>query len=59
MASLACHSFFPGGFSTVFLVRAHGGIRCALKRMYVNNVPDLNICKREITIMVRNALFVT
>ncbi|KFR00927.1 BMP-2-inducible protein kinase, partial [Nipponia nippon] len=41
----------PGGFSTVFLVRTHGGIRCALKRMYVNNVPDLNICKREITIM--------
>ncbi|KFZ63990.1 BMP-2-inducible protein kinase, partial [Podiceps cristatus] len=43
--------FFSGGFSTVFLVRTHGGIRCALKRMYVNNVPDLNICKREITIM--------
>ncbi|KAM8969265.1 BMP-2-inducible protein kinase isoform X1 [Sarcophilus harrisii] len=40
-----------GGFSTVFLVRTHGGIRCALKRMYVNNMPDLNICKREITIM--------
>nr|XP_025959149.1 BMP-2-inducible protein kinase isoform X2 [Dromaius novaehollandiae] len=40
-----------GGFSTVFLVRTHGGIRCALKRMYVNSVPDLNICKREITIM--------
>ncbi|CAB1322448.1 unnamed protein product, partial [Coregonus sp. 'balchen'] len=29
-----------------------GGVRCALKRMYVNNVPDLNIYKREITIMV-------
>nr|XP_021145389.1 BMP-2-inducible protein kinase isoform X1 [Columba livia] len=40
-----------GGFSTVFLVRTHGGIRCALKRMYVNNVMDLNVCKREITIM--------
>uniref|UniRef100_A0A8C8RKI8 non-specific serine/threonine protein kinase n=1 Tax=Pelusios castaneus TaxID=367368 RepID=A0A8C8RKI8_9SAUR len=40
-----------GGFSTVFLVRTHVGVRCALKRMYVNNVPDLNICKREITIM--------
>ncbi|XP_044160859.1 BMP-2-inducible protein kinase isoform X1 [Bufo gargarizans] len=40
-----------GGFSTVFLVRTNGGLRCALKRMYVNNVPDLNICKREITIM--------
>jgi hypothetical protein len=48
-----------GGFSTVFLVRTHSGIRCALKRMYVNNTPDLNICKREITIMVseRNFLF--
>ncbi|XP_028599699.2 BMP-2-inducible protein kinase isoform X2 [Podarcis muralis] len=40
-----------GGFSTVLLVHTHGGVRCALKRMYVNNVPDLNICKREITIM--------
>lgn len=41
-----------GGFSTVFLVRTHGGLRYALKRMYVNNATDLNICKREITIMV-------
>lgn len=37
----------------VFLARTHSGIRCALKRMYVNNVPDLNVHKREITIMVR------
>ncbi|KAM9677379.1 BMP-2-inducible protein kinase isoform 2-T2 [Trichechus inunguis] len=44
-------SLAEGGFSTVFLVRTHGGIRCALKRMYVNNMSDLNICKREITIM--------
>ncbi|XP_058152508.1 BMP-2-inducible protein kinase isoform X2 [Dasypus novemcinctus] len=44
-------SLAEGGFSTVFLVRTHGGLRCALKRMYVNNMPDLNICKREITIM--------
>ncbi|XP_054993349.1 BMP-2-inducible protein kinase isoform X2 [Sorex araneus] len=44
-------SLAEGGFSTVFLVRTHGGMRHALKRMYVNNVPDLNICKREITIM--------
>uniref|UniRef100_A0A8C3V529 non-specific serine/threonine protein kinase n=1 Tax=Catharus ustulatus TaxID=91951 RepID=A0A8C3V529_CATUS len=41
----------PGGFSTVFLVRTSSGTRCALKRMCVNNVPDLNVCKREITIM--------
>ncbi|XP_004681247.1 PREDICTED: BMP-2-inducible protein kinase [Condylura cristata] len=44
-------SLAEGGFSTVFLVRTHGGVRHALKRMYVNNMPDLNICKREITIM--------
>ncbi|KAK1174307.1 BMP-2-inducible protein kinase-like isoform X2 [Acipenser oxyrinchus oxyrinchus] len=40
-----------GGFSIVFLARTHSGVRCALKRMYVNNVPDLNICKLEIAIM--------
>ncbi|XP_057582090.1 BMP-2-inducible protein kinase isoform X2 [Hippopotamus amphibius kiboko] len=44
-------SLAEGGFSTVFLVRTHGGLRYALKRMYVNNVTDLNICRREITIM--------
>lgn len=38
----------------VFLARTHSGVRCALKRMYVNNVHDLNIFKREITIMVRS-----
>ncbi|XP_016146234.1 BMP-2-inducible protein kinase-like [Sinocyclocheilus grahami] len=36
-----------GGFSMVFLARTHSGVRCALKRMYVNNVHDLNIFKRE------------
>uniref|UniRef100_A0A8C7XTP9 non-specific serine/threonine protein kinase n=1 Tax=Oryzias sinensis TaxID=183150 RepID=A0A8C7XTP9_9TELE len=40
-----------GGFSVVFMARTHSGVRCALKRMYVNNVQDLNVCKREITIM--------
>ncbi|KAJ8404522.1 hypothetical protein AAFF_G00337890 [Aldrovandia affinis] len=40
-----------GGFSVVFHARTHSGIRCALKRMYVNNVADLNVHKREITIM--------
>ncbi|XP_060738906.1 BMP-2-inducible protein kinase isoform X2 [Tachysurus vachellii] len=40
-----------GGFSMVFLARTHSGVRCALKRMYVNNVPDLNIFKREVMIM--------
>lgn len=45
-----------GGFSVVFLARTHGGVRCALKRMYVNNVPDLSVHKREITIMVSSSL---
>ncbi|CAL1616111.1 unnamed protein product [Knipowitschia caucasica] len=40
-----------GGFAIVFLVRTHQGARCALKRMYVNNEHDLQICKLEIQIM--------
>ncbi|XP_050972427.1 AP2-associated protein kinase 1 isoform X4 [Labeo rohita] len=40
-----------GGFAIVFLVRTHQGVRCALKRMYVNNEYDLQVCKREIQIM--------
>ncbi|XP_028312614.1 AP2-associated protein kinase 1 isoform X7 [Gouania willdenowi] len=40
-----------GGFAIVFLVRTHQGIRCALKRMYVNNEDDLQVCKLEIQIM--------
>lgn len=36
----------------MFLVRTHQGVRCALKRMYVNNEHDLKICKLEIQIMV-------
>nr|CAD7257821.1 unnamed protein product [Timema shepardi] len=40
-----------GGFAVVFLVKgATGGVRYALKRMYVNNEYDLNISKREIQI---------
>ncbi|XP_036147335.1 uncharacterized protein LOC105831673 isoform X2 [Monomorium pharaonis] len=38
-----------GGFAIVFLVKGSGG-RYALKRMYVNNEHDLNVCKREIQI---------
>ncbi|XP_016150430.1 AP2-associated protein kinase 1-like [Sinocyclocheilus grahami] len=45
-----------GGFAIVFLVRTHQGIRCALKRMYVNNEHDLQVCKREIQLMVRHSL---
>ncbi|XP_048460620.1 BMP-2-inducible protein kinase [Rhincodon typus] len=40
-----------GGFSIVFLARTVSGVRCALKRMYVNDAHDLNTCKREVTIM--------
>ncbi|XP_044599134.1 BMP-2-inducible protein kinase isoform X2 [Cotesia glomerata] len=38
-----------GGFAIVFLVKSSNG-RYALKRMYVNNEHDLNVCKREIQI---------
>lgn len=41
-----------GGFAIVFLVRTNQGVRCALKRMYVNNEHDLQVCKQEIQIMV-------
>ncbi|XP_059401372.1 AP2-associated protein kinase 1 isoform X2 [Carassius carassius] len=40
-----------GGFAIVFLVRTSQGVRCALKRMYVNNEHDLQVCNREIQIM--------
>ncbi len=36
----------------MFLVRTHQGLRCALKRMYVNNEHDLQVCNLEIQIMV-------
>uniref|UniRef100_A0A8C0ZSH0 AP2-associated protein kinase 1 n=1 Tax=Castor canadensis TaxID=51338 RepID=A0A8C0ZSH0_CASCN len=39
------------GFALVFLVRTSNGIKCALKRMFVNNEHDLQVCKREIQIM--------
>ncbi|KAK0096963.1 hypothetical protein PV326_003765 [Microctonus aethiopoides] len=38
-----------GGFAIVFLVKSSSG-KHALKRMYVNNDHDLNVCKREIQI---------
>ncbi|XP_067828749.1 AP2-associated protein kinase 1-like isoform X2 [Heptranchias perlo] len=40
-----------GGFAIVFLAKTHNGVRCALKRMYVNNEHDLQVCKQEIAIM--------
>ncbi|XP_061590207.1 AP2-associated protein kinase 1 isoform X2 [Cololabis saira] len=40
-----------GGFAIVFLVKTNQGVRCALKRMYVNNEHDLQVCQREIQIM--------
>ena len=44
---------FPGGFALVFLVKCvNTGKRYALKRLFVNNEHDLNVCKREIQIAV-------
>ncbi|XP_048472134.1 AP2-associated protein kinase 1-like [Rhincodon typus] len=40
-----------GGFAIVFLVKTHSGVRCALKRMYVNSEHDLQVCKQEIAVM--------
>lgn len=39
-----------GGFAIVFLVKSQNGARYALKRMFVNDDHDLNICKAEISI---------
>ncbi|CAF0888513.1 unnamed protein product [Adineta steineri] len=38
-----------GGFAFVFLVRSYNQQKYALKRMYVNNQRDLQICQREIS----------
>lgn len=40
-----------GGFAFVFLVRTSNQQRYALKRMYVNNQRDLQICQREIALV--------
>ena len=45
-----------GGFAIVFLVKASSGGRLALKRMCVNNDKDLSVCRREISIVVRDQL---
>ncbi|KAL0280980.1 UNVERIFIED_CONTAM: hypothetical protein PYX00_002119 [Menopon gallinae] len=39
-----------GGFAMVFLAKGQGGVRYALKRMFVNNEHDLKVAKREIQI---------
>lgn len=53
MPTSTCHVVcFTGGFAIVYLVKGSGGTRYALKRMYVNNEPDLNVAKREIQIAV-------
>ena len=47
--------YLKGGFAIVFLVKCLSkGNKYALKRMYVNNEDDLNVCKREIQIIVSN-----
>ena len=40
-----------GGFAFVFLVRSFNQQRYALKRMYVNNQHDLEVCQREISLV--------
>jgi len=40
-----------GGFAFVFLVRTFDQQRYALKRMYVNNNKDLNVCQQEIQLL--------
>lgn len=48
-----------GGFAIVFRVKSHHKSGpYALKRMYVNNDQDLTVCKREIQISVRAAVFI-
>lgn len=47
-----------GGFAVVFRVKSHQKSGpYALKRMFVNNDQDLTVCKREIQISVRVALY--
>jgi len=41
----------------VFLGKLPNGQKVALKRMFVNNAADLQICQQEINIMVRNIQF--
>uniref|UniRef100_A0A4W3H1W7 AP2-associated protein kinase 1-like n=1 Tax=Callorhinchus milii TaxID=7868 RepID=A0A4W3H1W7_CALMI len=51
IANTAVFLICLGGFAIVFLAKTHSGVRCALKRMYVNSEHDLKVCRREITIM--------
>lgn len=49
---ICSNNIIAGGFAIVFLVKSSSHQRYALKRMYVNNEHDLNVCKREIQIAV-------
>ncbi|KAA0188279.1 hypothetical protein HAZT_HAZT009851 [Hyalella azteca] len=40
-----------GGFALVFLAKASGGVRYALKRLCVNNEHDLQVARNEINIL--------
>jgi len=51
-------TYVAGGFAVVFRVKSHQKSGpYALKRMFVNNDQDLTVCKREIQISVRVAVF--
>lgn len=53
LIDLVNYYYYKGGFSIVFLVKSNvNGKKYALKRMYVNNELDLEVCKREIQIIV-------
>lgn len=51
-ALTSLHFSPAGGFALVFLVKGSGGVRYALKRLYVNNEQDLEVARNEINIAV-------
>ncbi len=59
LALMSSNCLFSGGFAMVFLVHTPTGQRLALKRMFVNNDHDLNVCKREIQISVSEGSFIS
>lgn len=44
--------FVSGGYALVFLVKSSVGQRYALKRVSVNELKNLEMCKQEISILV-------
>ena len=44
--------FVLGGYALVFLVKSSVGQRYALKRVSVNEIDNLEMCKQEIAVLV-------